>query len=88
MAVTVDVTDPPKAGGGMGLANEKIISQAPELRSLDRFPAFLAARRSLLANVLNERRWRRRMIAVTLRFSSDQRAPASSAPLGGRYWQA
>ncbi|MFJ8133056.1 DUF262 domain-containing protein [Streptomyces hydrogenans] len=34
--------------------SEQWIPDAPELRSLDRFPDFLAARRSLLANVLNE----------------------------------
>ncbi|MFC8694280.1 GmrSD restriction endonuclease domain-containing protein [Streptomyces parvus] len=41
-----------------GIAPERLAEQwipgDPELRSLDRFPDFLAARRSLLANVLNE----------------------------------
>ncbi|MFI0007248.1 DUF262 domain-containing protein [Streptomyces globisporus] len=41
-----------------GIASERLAEQwipgDPELRSLDRFPDFLAARRSLLANVLNE----------------------------------
>ncbi|MFK4693535.1 GmrSD restriction endonuclease domain-containing protein [Streptomyces pristinaespiralis] len=41
-----------------GIAQERLAEQwvpgDPELRSLDRFPDFLAARRSLLANVLNE----------------------------------
>ncbi len=41
-----------------GIATERLAEQwipgDPELRSLDRFPDFLAARRSLLANVLNE----------------------------------
>lgn len=40
-----------------GIAPERLLEQwipeAPELRSLDRFPDFLAARRRLLANVLN-----------------------------------
>ncbi|KAF3468519.1 DUF262 domain-containing protein [Streptomyces sp. Tu 3180] len=41
-----------------GIAPERLAEQwipdDPELRSLDRFPDFLAARRGLLANVLNE----------------------------------
>ncbi|MEU4133042.1 GmrSD restriction endonuclease domain-containing protein [Streptomyces wuyuanensis] len=41
-----------------GIAPERLaeqwIPEEPELRSLDRFPDFLAARRRLLANVLNE----------------------------------
>ncbi len=41
-----------------GIAPERLAEQwipgEPELRSLDRFPDFLAARRSLLANVLND----------------------------------
>ncbi|WP_330451655.1 MULTISPECIES: DUF262 domain-containing protein [unclassified Streptomyces] len=41
-----------------GVAPERLAEQwipsDPDLRSLDRFPDFLAARRSLLANVLNE----------------------------------
>ncbi|MFD7445818.1 hypothetical protein [Streptomyces sp. NPDC059909] len=41
-----------------GIAPERLAEQwipdEPELRSLDRFPDFLAARRRLLANVLNE----------------------------------
>ncbi|GGT04414.1 hypothetical protein GCM10010271_02850 [Streptomyces kurssanovii] len=41
-----------------GIAPERLAEQwipgDPELRSLDRFPDFLAARRSLLANTLNE----------------------------------
>ncbi|MFD6656552.1 DUF262 domain-containing protein [Streptomyces parvus] len=41
-----------------GIAPERLAEQwipgDPELRSLDRFPDFLVARRSLLANVLNE----------------------------------